>query len=114
MALTIHLFGAIPAYYHRNQDDSQTIRSIIDTRARLIVADDPFTAQLLLPLYYRRIILLADSNELRGKLGVRLAAERLASLILVTRRSDAPGDIAPFRYRRSELRGRMSIQYWER
>jgi hypothetical protein len=114
MAIAIHLLGAIPAYYRRNQDDSRTIRSIIDTREGLIVADNAFTAQMLLPLYYRRIILLADSDELQRKLGARLAAERLTSLILVSRRSDTPGDLAPFRYRRGELRGRMTIQYWER
>ena len=85
MAVAIHLFGAIPAYYYRNQDDSRMIRSVVDSRERLIVVDDPFTAQMLLPLYYRRLVLLADSDELRGKLGARLAAERQTSLILVTR-----------------------------
>ena len=65
MAVAIHLFGAIPAYDHRNQDDSRMIRSVVDSRERLIVVDDPFTAQMLLPLYYRRIVLLADSDELR-------------------------------------------------
>ncbi len=114
MAVTIHLFGAIPAYYYRNQDDSRMIRSVVDSRERLIVVDDPFTAQMLLPLYYRRLVLLADSAELRGKLGARLAAERQTSLILVTRARDTPSDLAPFRNRRSELRGRMTIQYWGR
>jgi hypothetical protein len=114
MAIAIHLFGAIPAYYYRNRDDSRMIRSVVESRERLIVVDDPFTAQLLLPLYYRRLILLADSDELRGKLGASLAAERQSSLILVTRARDTPSDLGPFRNRRSELRGRMTIQYWGR
>ena len=114
MAIAIHLCGTIPAYYHRNQDDSLTIRSVINTRERLIVADNAFTAQMLLPLYYRRMILLADSDELRRKLGARLAAQRLNRLILVTRQLDTPRDLAPFRFLRSEPRGRMAIQYFER
>ena len=114
MAIAIHVFGTIPAYYRRNHDDYSAIRSIIDTRERVIVADDRFTAQLLLPLYYRRMVLLADTAELGARLGARLAADRLARLILVTRSNGPSIDLTPFTKRRTELHGRMTIQYWER
>ncbi|MDQ3347228.1 MAG: hypothetical protein M3545_04600 [Acidobacteriota bacterium] len=80
----------------------------------MIVADNEFTAQLLLPLYYRRILLLADTPEASRRLGAHLSAERLRSLLVVTRSADSPVDLAPFRKRRTELRGRMTIQFWER
>jgi hypothetical protein len=114
MAAAIQLLGCIPAYYARNQDDFKGLQSAVDSGERLIVADDEFTAQLLLPLYYRRILLLADTPELARRLGARLAGERLASLLVVTRWSDTPVDFAPFRKRRTERHGRMTLQYWER
>ena len=114
MAVTIHALGCIPAYYGRNRDDFTMLRAVSDSGERLIVADNEFTAQLLLPLYYRRILLLADTPEASRRLGALLAAERLRSLLVVTRSADSPVDLAPFRKRRTELRGRMTIQFWER
>jgi hypothetical protein len=69
---------------------------------------------LLLPLYYRRILLLADTPEGSRRLGAALASQRLGSLLVVTRWSDTPIDLAPFRKRRTERRGRMTLQFWER
>lgn len=114
MAVTIHALGCVPAYYARNRDDANALQSVAETGQRLIVADDEFTAQLLLPLYYRRILLLADTPELSRRLGARLAEERLASLLVVTRWSDTPVDLSPFRKRRTERHGRMTLQFWER
>ncbi len=114
MSLIMHLFGTMPAYYKRNLDDSRTVRAVMHTGERVIVADDEFTAQLLLPLYYRRIILLADKIELGPQLGARLAAARLPKLIVVTRWADTPIDLTPFRKRRTQQHGRMTIQTWER
>jgi hypothetical protein len=87
---------------------------VVDSGQRIVVADDEFTAQLLLPLYYRRILLLADTPEQSRRLGELLAAERLTSLLVVTRWSDTPVDFAPFRKRRTERHGRMTLQFWER
>ena len=114
LSVAMHLFGTIPAYYRRNLDDYKTVRAIVDTGERVIVADDEFTAQLLLPFYYRRILLLADKIELGPKLGARLAAARLPKLIVVTRWADTPIDLTPFRKRRTQRYGRMTIQVWER
>ena len=114
MATTIHALGCIPAYYARNRDDNRMLRAVSESGERLIVADNEFTAQLLLPLYYRRILLLADTPEASRRLGALLAAERLRTLLVVTRSADSPVDLAPFRKRRTELRGRMTIQFWER
>jgi hypothetical protein len=114
MAVTIHALGCIPAWYARNRDDYGAVRSVIDSGQRLIVADDQFTAQLLLPLYYRRILLLADTPESSRRLGAQLANNRLASVLVVSRSSETPIDLAPFRKRKTEQHGRMTLQYWER
>jgi hypothetical protein len=114
MAVAIHALGAIPAYVARNRIDAKALRSVVDSGERIVVADDEFTAQLLLPLYYRKILLLADTPEGAQRLGTRLAGEHLASLLVVTRSSDTPIDLAPFTKRRSELHGRMTLQFWER
>lgn len=114
MAATIHTLGCVPAYYARNRDDSKALQAVVDSGQRLIVADDQFTAQLLLPLYYRRILLLADTPESSRRLGERLASERIVSLLVVTRWSDTPVDFAPFKKRKTERRGRMTLQFWER
>jgi hypothetical protein len=114
MAVTIHALGCIPAYYVRNQEDFNGLQSVAGAGERVIVADDEFTAQLLLPLYYRRILLLADTPEQSRRLGAQLASQRLGSLLAVTRWSGTPVDFSPFKKRRTEKRGRMTLQFWER
>jgi hypothetical protein len=114
MAVAIHALGCLPAYYARNHDDFKGLEAVADSGQRIVVADDEFTAQLLLPLYYRRILLLADTPEQSGRLGELLAGERLTSLLVVTRWSDTPVDFSPFRKRRTERHGRMTLQFWER
>ena len=73
-----------------------------------------FTAQLLFPLYYRKIILLADSPDLGTKLGTLILDQRLPGAILVSRHPESPVTLAPLRPGRRESRGRMSIQEWRR
>ena len=43
--------------------DVKGLRAVVDSGQRIVVADDEFTAQLLLPLYYRKIVLLADTPK---------------------------------------------------
>ena len=59
--VTIHLAGTIPAYRFRNADDSAAIRAVLALKERIVVADDQFTAQLLLPINDRKVVLLADT-----------------------------------------------------
>ena len=62
-AVAIHLGGTIPAYRQRNADDALAIRAAASSSERVVVADDMFTAQLLFPLYHRKIVFLADTIE---------------------------------------------------
>jgi hypothetical protein len=114
MAVAMHLFGTIPAYRARNQDDAAAVIAIGASRERIVVSDDPFTAQLLFPLYYRKIVFLADSPDLGVRIGSRMVDEHVASAILVSRRAEPLVSLAPLRLDRIEQRGRMLIQYWRR
>jgi hypothetical protein len=114
LAATIHVVGTARAYYGRNAIDASAIRAVAASHARIVVSDDVFTAQLLLPLYFRKIVVLADSPGLGVRLGARLAGERVSEAMLVSR-SDAPDvSLPPYHRTRTERIGRMTIQYWMR
>src|SRR5262249_21695636 len=114
MTAVIHLAGTIPAYVARNREDAATVLAIAALPDRVGVADDEFTAQLLLPLYYRKIIFLAGTRDLGLELGRRLADNRIASAVLVTRREAVAIPLMPYGLDRTEVVGRMRIQYWRR
>ena len=113
MAISIHV-AALRAYHHRNSDDLKILEAVRETPHRIVVADNEFTAQLLFTLYHRKILLLADTEELGERLGAHLAAARIPSVVLVTRYSETKVALPPYRRHRTELRGRMTIQYWTR
>ena len=109
--VTIHLAGTIPAYRQRNADDASAIRAAADASERIVIADDVFTAQLLLPLYDRKIVLLADTIESGVQLGALLASQRTGA-ILVSRNIEPAVAFPPLKLQRTDLRGRMVIQLW--
>ena len=114
LSLLVHTYATTYAYYARNRDDALVVRAVADSRERIVVADDPFTAQLLLPLYYRKIVLLADSREAAQALGSMLTAQRVPGALLVSRNLEAPVSLPGLRISRSEQVGRMSITQWVR
>jgi hypothetical protein len=114
VAVVIHVGGTIPAYRMRTTEDARAVRAAAASPERIVVADDMFTAQLLLPLYDRKIILLADSALLGQKLGALLQAQHLGSAILVSRNPEPAVGLPPLRLDRTEPQGRMVIQYWRR
>jgi hypothetical protein len=114
LCIAMHLGGTIRAYVKRNQQDAAVVRAVGGMPGRIVVTDDMFTAQGLFPLYYRKIVLLADSAELGTRLGSALAEHRLRSVVVVTRRPGTSIDLPPFRKWRTEMKGRMTIQYWLR
>lgn len=110
----IHLAGTMPAYYVRNRDDSSAVLAALRAPARVIVADDMYTAQLLFPLYYRKVIFLADTGELRARLGTRLSEAKVPDVLLMSRRSEPGMRLSPLKLRESDAVGRFIIQYWGR
>lgn len=110
----IHVAGTVPAYYARNRDDSLAVLTALQSPSRVVVADDMFTAQLLFPLYYRKIIFLADTGALRARLGTRLADSKVPDVLLISRRPEPGMRLSPLKIRQSDSVGRFIIQYWGR
>jgi hypothetical protein len=113
-AIVIHLGGAIPAYQQRNADDAAAILAVAGSPERIVVADDMFTAQLLFPLYDRKIVFLADSVARAAALGQMLDEQRFHRVLFVTRNPETPVVLPPLTMTRSEQRGRMILQTWSR
>ncbi len=113
-AVVIHVCGTIPAYVGRNRIDGSSISAVRTAPARVVVADDEFTAQLLFPLYYRKIILLADTPELGARLGARLSDEKVSDVLVVSRKARPATELSPLNLRRLSRVGRMVIQEWGR
>ena len=111
VAVAIHLGGTIPAYRQRNTDDAAAVLAVAASQERIVVADDMYTAQLLFPLYNRKIVLLADSVEAGARLGARLAEQRYGAL-LVSRNIEPVVSLPPLRLVRSDLKGRMVVQIY--
>ena len=114
IAVVIHVGGTIPAYEQRNVDDASAVLAVAASPYRIVVADDMFTAQLLFPLYDRRIIFLADTPELGQRLGALLADRRFDGALLVSRNPEPEVTLPPLRIERTEQQGRMVIQSWRR
>jgi hypothetical protein len=114
IGLAIHLGGAVPAYRQRNLDDSTAILTLARSPERIVVADDMYTAQLLFPLYDRKIIFLADTPDLGQLLGKLLADGKYGQAVLVSRNPEPAVMLPPLRVERTEQQGRMVVQYWRR
>ena len=114
MSLVMHVYGTTYAYYMRNRDDAALVLSVAAARERVVVADDPHTAQLLFPLYYRKIIFLADTSESAAALGAMMHEKRVPSAVMVSRRPEPVVMPEGLRLRGSDQRGRMYITYWTR
>jgi hypothetical protein len=111
MAALIHLGGTVPAYVQRNAEDGSAVVAAAASPVRIVVADDMYTAQLLFPLYNRKIILLADTVEAGARLGALLAQQRLDAL-LVSRHVEPSIALTPLRLERTDLKGRMVVQVY--
>ena len=113
ISLLVHSAGTIPAYIGRNRDDGSAMMAVKTSPERVVVADDMFTAQFLMPLYFRKVLFLADAQPLGSDLAGRLDRARMGSLLLVSRREPTLS-LAPLRLGAVERRGRFVIQHWTR
>ena len=114
LAFAIHLGATIPAYVVRSNEDASAMRAIRSSPERVIVADDMYTAQQILPMYYTRVILLAETPPAGHEIGLALERERIAGAIMVSRNPDLPTGLPPLRLVETVQRGRFFIQYWRR
>jgi len=112
--VAFHLGGTVRAYHFRNNDDASAVLAVAALPDRIVIADDAATAQLLMPLYYRKIILLADSDALGRQLAQLLTDERVPGVVVVSRRPEPLLDLLPLRLDATEQKGRMRVQRWRR
>ena len=113
VSLVTHGAGTIPAYIGRNRDDGSAMMAVKASPERIVVSDDLFTAQLLMPLYFRKVIVVADTPFLAHDLAARLAAARVGSVLLVARDRAGVG-LAPLNRVAAEQHGRFVIEHWTR
>ncbi len=113
-SLAMHVFGALPAWIARSRQDADRLAAIVASDHRILVADDMFTAQQLLPLYYRRVILLADSPESGAALGAALDRKRIPAVLVVSRRLNPSTVLPPMKAVWTSQRYRYLIQVWQR
>jgi hypothetical protein len=114
MTMVVHLFGTIPAYRSRNREDASAVAAVATVPESIVLADDEFVAQQLLPLYFRKTILLVDTPELGKEVGRRLTEAQVGVFIMVSRRPTAQISLRPFDLYRIEPAGRLSIQFWRK
>jgi hypothetical protein len=114
VSLTIHLGSTLPAWVVRTRQDAERLDAIANAGQRVLVADDMFTAQQLLPLYYRRIILLADNDRQATALGAALDREKIPSVLLVSRHLNPGIELPPLKAVWTSARDRFLIQVWRR
>jgi hypothetical protein len=115
LAIALHLGGTLRAYHGRNAEDGAAVLAVAAATERFVIADDPFTAQLLFPLYYRKIVLLADSSEAAEMLGRSLADSRmLGGALLISRELEPRVRLDPLRLHTARQVGRMTLQHWRR
>ena len=113
-SLTMHGAATIPAWIERSRQDEVRLAAIAASDQRIIVADDMFTAQQLLPLYYRRIILLADGFDEGAALGARLDRQHVPSVLLVSRRVTPHTTLPPLQPVWTSGQYRYLMQIWRR
>jgi hypothetical protein len=114
MTIGIHAGGTIPAYVARNRDDGAAMTTVVSSPERIVVTDDMFTAQLLMPLYFRKIVFLADTPDLAARLGAKMDEQRVPGVMLVARGESPKITLAPLRVTTVEHDGRFVIQHWQR
>lgn len=113
-ALVMHAGGTMRAWVASSAGQAEQLAIVKAADAGIVVADDMFTAQQLLPLYYRRLVLLADSEERGASLGAVLAREHIPTAVLVSRRSTPRASLAPLEIRAISGRYGYLVEVWRR
>ncbi len=113
LSLAMHVFATFPAYHRRNREDARALVALASSRVRVVVADDDATAQLLMPLYARKVLFLADTPELMTALGSAMVDQRVPEVVVVSRQSQ-PAALEGLHIDHAERQGRMLLQYYRR
>ena len=110
----IHLGSTIPAWIANTRLREADVEKVLDLGSGVIVGDNMYTAQSMLPLYYRRIILLADTPARGKSLGALLAAHDVPDVILVSQTIDPNTSLPPYTPSSTWMHALLLIQQWRR
>jgi hypothetical protein len=110
----IHLGSTIPAWIMNTRIRSRDIATVLESGSGVLVGDNMYTAQSLLPLYYRRIILLADTPARGKSLGALLAAHGVPDVVLVSQSMKPNTSLPPYAASSTSMHGLLLIQRWRR
>jgi hypothetical protein len=114
VSVLIEAGSTIPAFVFRNRSDYVSVQRLSAESSRVIVIDNPFSIQLLTPLYGTHVVLLAQNPARASELAFRLYAARVPSFTLLSRAERPALTFAPYS-RVGEFRdGRLVVQQWHR
>jgi hypothetical protein len=105
----------VPPYFRQNRGDREALHAIRHAPERVLVADDEGAAQLVMPLYFKKTLFLADTPPLGQDLGALLQGANVPGVLLVSRgRNTEAISLAPYRLASAESYGRLIVQRWTR
>jgi hypothetical protein len=114
LSIALQMTCILPAYAARNHQDAEALEVVRRAGARVVVADDPTTAQLALPLYFEKTIMLSDPGRPGRELALLLNAAHVSTAVVITRLPQWTISLEPYHLVGSETRGRLTIMRWMR
>ena len=105
---------ALRAWAERFEQERQSIEAVRQSPVRIVVADDPFTAQSFMPLYFRKVLLLAENPAAARDAAAMLEREHVGVVMLVSREERPKVSLEPYRLLSSRSVGRVTLQEWIR
>jgi hypothetical protein len=113
-SIAIQVGSTMPAWVRRSQAQARDVALMMDYGSGIFVVDDMYTAQGLLPLYYRRIIMLAAGPEQGAALGRALDRQRMPDAIVISRSLTPNVVLPPYEPVSTAMRGGLLVQLWRR
>ncbi len=114
LSIAVQMTCILRAYAARNRQDAEALEAIRHAGARVVVADDPTTAQIALPLYFEKTLMLSDPGRPGRELAVLLDAAHVASAVVITRLPSWTISLEPYHLVGSQTHGRVTIMRWQR
>jgi hypothetical protein len=113
VSIALQLACMVPPYARQNRGDQAAMQAIRRSPERVLVADDAVAAQLAMPLYFKKVLFLADSPPLTSDLSGLLHQARVPAVLLISRRRGREvTSLAPYRLVESTDYGRLVVERW--
>jgi hypothetical protein len=115
VSVALQLACMVPPYARQNRSEHKAMQAIRRSQEPVLVADDLVSAQLAMPLYFKKVIVLADGPREAHDLGALLERAHVPAVLLVSRgRQRESISLTPYQLLGSESYGRLIVQHWRR